>query len=97
MIEQPGNLLTLTSHQLGPDVLVRSTHRGSDFENVSMSSRLLQEMLRDTLVTQAAAPATGVPTAAIRPGGHTLTHTRTDRERERKRKSGRREEKRLSS
>lgn len=43
--------LQITSHQCGPEVFMRSTHRGSDLEKWSLSSRFWQETLRATLVT----------------------------------------------
>lgn len=42
-----------------------STHMGSDLENTSMSSRLLQETLMATLVTQSVAPGPRAPKFAI--------------------------------
>lgn len=44
---------------------MRSIHRGSDFENVSRSSRLSQETLTATLVTQSVGLDPGIPVDAI--------------------------------
>lgn len=44
---------------------MRSTHRGSDLEKASMSSRLSQEMLTATLVTQSVALGPWVSNDAI--------------------------------
>lgn len=51
---------------------------GSDFEKVSMSSRLLQEMLSATLVTQSVALAPGFPTVAMA-AWVTLTNQQAER------------------
>lgn len=86
LAEQSLNLLT--SHQWGPELFMRRTHRGSDLENVSMSSRFSQEMLMATLVTQSVALGPGSPPAAITNWrAHTHTHidihtyTHTDKHR----------------
>lgn len=72
LVEQSFDLLT--SHQWGPELFMRSTHIGSDFEKASMSSRFSQETLRATLVTQSVALGPGAPTAAITAWrGHTGT------------------------
>lgn len=55
----------LTSHQCDPVLFMLSTHMGSDLENVSMSSRLLQETLMATLVTQSVALGPWAPKFAI--------------------------------
>lgn len=70
--ERPVDLLT--SHQWGPELFMRSTHRGSDFEKASMSSRFSQEMLTATLVTMSVALGPWVPNDAI-----TAWRTHTDR------------------
>lgn len=73
----------LTSHQWVPEVFMKSTHSGSDFENTSMSISLSQEILSSTLVMQLVAPDTGGPPAAIttcRPHTHTEILTNTDKQ-----------------
>lgn len=54
---------------------MRSTHRGSDFEKASMSSRLSQEMLTATLVTQSVALGPCAPNDAIAAWRTTLSGT----------------------
>lgn len=74
------SVAALTSHQWGPEVFVRSTQRGSDLENASISSRLSHEMFKATLVTQSMAldPDPGAPASAITAWRtHTPTPTRT--------------------
>lgn len=81
--ERPVDLLT--SHQWGPELFMRSTHRGSDFEKVSMSSRFSQEMLTATLVTQSVAFGPWAPNDAItvwrtHTGRHGLTNMNTGKQ-----------------